>query len=165
MISRWVISLSIIIMTACFGLAQNATRIDGRRHPELIPDTAAFRAVLLLHSHFEMPEVAQRSEQFHAKVSLNAADHTTYDQVLRKFRQEYESLLRAHESFIDANISSASITDLQEEANDTRQALSGLVEATRAQLATRLSANGFAKLDDFVQTEKTHMVVGVRGAQ
>jgi hypothetical protein len=40
-----------------------------------------------------------------------------------------------------------------------------LVETARAEMAARMTKEGTAKLDAFVQSEKIHMVVGVRSAQ
>lgn len=157
--------IGVLLLSACCGFAQTATRIDGRQHPELIPDTAAYRSVFLLHSHFETSEATARSEQLQGNVGLSAADHQLYLQTLKNFRQQYEVLINTHNAFIDANTASASIADLQKEVSETRQSVSRLVEATRAQLAAGLSKAGAARLDAFVQSEKLHMVVGVRSGQ
>jgi hypothetical protein len=160
---RWFIGM--LLLTAGCALAQTATRIDGRQHPELIPDTAAYRSVFLMQSHFDTAEMAARSEQLQGNIGLSASDHQLYLQTLKTFRQQYEILINTHNAFVDAKTASATIADLQQEVSGTRQAISRLVEATRAQLAAGLSKPGVAKLDAFVQSEKTHMVVGVRSGQ
>ena len=82
-----------ILVSSTLGLAQAPTRIDGRVHPELIPDNAAYRAVLLMHSHFATPEETTRSEQLHTRFAFSDADHQVYDQILRDFRLQYENLV------------------------------------------------------------------------
>jgi hypothetical protein len=136
-----------------------------RQHPELIPDNAAYRSVFMMQSHFETTEAAARSEQLQGNIGLTVADHKIYDEALRNFRQQYEMLVQAHNAFVDANTASATVADLQKEVSDTRQSISRLVEATRAQLAAGLSKDGMARLDAFVQSQKTQMVVGVRSGQ
>lgn len=160
---RWLIG--VLLLTACCSFAQTATHIDGQQHPELIPDNAAYRSVFLMQSHFETAEAVTRSEQLHGNIRLSAADHQLYDEILKSFHQQYEILISTHNAFVDANIASATAADLRKELSDTRQAISRLVEATRAQLSAGLSREGLATLDAFVQSEKTHMVVGTRSAQ
>ena len=160
---RWLIG--VLLLTACCGFGQSATRIDGRQHPELIPDNAAYRSVFLMQSHFETAEAVARSEQLQGNIGLTAADHQLYIQTLKNFRQQYEALINTHNAFVDANTTSATVADLQNEVSGTRQSISRLVEATRAQLASGLSKEGLAKLDAFVQSQKTQMVVGVRSGQ
>ena len=82
---RWLIEM--LLLAACCGFTQTATRIDGRQHPELIPDTAAYRSVFLMQSHFETTEALTRSEQLHGNIGFAAADHQLYDEVLKNFRQ------------------------------------------------------------------------------
>jgi hypothetical protein len=96
---------------------------------------------------------------------LTATDRQIYLETLKVFRQQYEIVINTHNAFVDANTSSASVADLQKEVSSTRQSLSRLVEATRAQLAAGFSKEGAAKFDAFVQSEKVHMVVGVRSGQ
>jgi hypothetical protein len=155
----------LVLLASCCAFAQNATRIDGRLHPELISDNSAYRAVFLMHSHFATETETARSEQFHANIGLGVGDHQIYDEILKGFRDQYEVLVGTHNAFIDSNTSSASIADLQTEVSDTRQSLSRLVETARTQLAAGMSTTGIAKLDAFVQSQKTHIVVGVRSAQ
>jgi hypothetical protein len=157
--------IGMLLLGACCGIAQTATRIDGRQHPELIPDNAAYRSVFMMQSHFETSEAAARSEQLQGNIGLTPADHQLYDEVLKNFRQQYEMLIQTHNTFVDANTASASVADLQKEVSDTRQSISRLVEATPAQLAAGLSKEGLATLDAFVQSQKTQMVVGIRSGQ
>jgi hypothetical protein len=159
----WLIGM--LLLTVCCGFGQTATRIDGRQHPELIPDNAAYRSVFLMQSHFETAEAAARSEQLQGNIGLTAADHQLYIQAPKNFRQQYKALISTHNAFVDANTASATVADLQKEASETRQSISRLVEATRAQLAAGLSKEGAAKLNGFVQSRKTQMVVGVRSGQ
>ena len=92
-------ALGLVLLAVCCGFAQNATRIDGRQHPQLIPDNAAYRTVFLMHSHFETQQATTRSEQFHALIGFTAADHQAYDEVLRDFRQEYDHQVERHNAF------------------------------------------------------------------
>lgn len=161
--SCWAVGL-VLLLSVC-GSAQNATRIDGRQHPQLIPDNAAYRTVFLMHSHFETQQAATRSEQFHALIGFAAADHQAYDEVLRNFRQQYDHQVESHNAFVDSASSSSSIQEIREEVSNARKSLSMLVETARAEMAARMTKEGTAKLDAFVQSEKTRMVVGVRSAQ
>lgn len=70
---RWIMGM--LLLAACCGFSQTATRIDGRQHPELIPDNAAYRSVFMMQSHFETAEAAARSEQLQRNIGLTAADH------------------------------------------------------------------------------------------
>ena len=119
----------------------------------------------MMQSHFETSEAAARSEQLQGNIRLTPADRQVYDEALKNFRQQYETLINTHNAFIDANTASAAVPELQKEVSETRQSISRLVEATRAQLAAGLSKEGAAKLDAFVQSQKTQMVVGVRSGQ
>jgi hypothetical protein len=103
-----------VFLVAVCGFAQKPTRIDGRTHPELIPDNAAYRAVFLMHSHFAAPEETVRSEQFHARLALTAGDHEAYDQILKDFRLQYENLVQAHNAFVDSG-SSVIVASLRDE--------------------------------------------------
>jgi len=154
----------ILCLFAVSGFAQNATRIDGRQHPELIPDTAAYRAVFLMHSHSATPQEIARSEQFHARIALSRIDHYAYEQALATFRQHFDGLVAAHNAFVDAS-ASVSIDDMKQEGAAFKQSLSALVQQTRNQLASVMTNDGLAKLDAFVQSEKAHMTVGVRSQQ
>jgi hypothetical protein len=87
---RWLIG--VLLLSACCGIAQTATRIDGRQHPELIPDNAAYRSVFMMQSHFETSEAAARSEQLQGNIGLTAADRQLYEDVLKNFRQQYKLL-------------------------------------------------------------------------
>ena len=123
------------------------------------------RLVFLMHSNRASAEEIARSEQLHSSINLTAADHLAYDAVLKGFRDQYEILAQRHDAFVDSNTTSASIADLQMEVSQTRQSLASLVEAAHTQLAAGMSKEGMAKLDAFIQSEKTHMVVGVRSEQ
>jgi hypothetical protein len=112
-----------------------------------------------MHSHFATEAEIARSEQLHANLGLTTADHQVYDRLLKDFRLQYDNLAQAHNAFIDS-ASSATTDDIRGEMAGLRQSQSILVQTTRAQLAARLSKEGLAKLDAFVQLEKTHMIVG-----
>jgi hypothetical protein len=144
--------------------AQDATRIDGRQHPELIPDVAAYRAVLLMHSHFETEEDTARTEQLHNRIGLSPADHQIYDEVLKHLRQQYDSRVGIHDASVDS-LSNASIQEMRDEASAVRKSLSALVEPAGTELGARMTTQGVARLGAFVESEKTHMIVGLRSMQ
>lgn len=157
--------LALLLLALSCGLAQSPTRIDGRQHPELIPDNTAYRAVFLMHSHSASAEETARSEQLHALIGLNGADHIVYDTMLKDFRARYDEIVQTHDAFVVSNTASAAIADLQAEVAATRRSISALVQVERGRLQSEMSSEGLSKLAAFVQGEKTHMIVGVRSAQ
>lgn len=112
------------------GFAQQTT-INGREHPELIPDEAAARAVFSVHSMYGCPTakadcdvaaVVANTEKHHAKLNLSPADHDIYDAAMQALFNNPKSLTTAF-----------------------------------ASLLPTLSADGQAKLKAFIQSEKAHM--------
>lgn len=158
----WAVGLLLLLTPS--GFAQNPTQTNGRLHPELIPDTAAYRAVFLMHSHLPSEQEIQRSELFHARLSFTVADHKLYDRALSDFRRQYDALVQSHDSFVTSG-ASANLEEMRLQDAAYRQSISMLVGTTRLQLTRELSKDGLSKLSAFVQSEKSHMVVGVRSAQ
>ena len=161
---RSLVLIGLIALVAASGIAQTPTRIDGRKHPELIPDNAAYRAVFLMQSHFATDAETARSEQFHKMLDLSTQDHTAYDRAMVQFRQAYDLLVKAHDDFV-AGSSLQSNETIHEEVIQYRQKISALVKSTREALDSSMTPDGLVKLDTFVQSQKSHMIVGTGVAQ
>lgn len=62
------------------------TTVDGREHPELIPDDAAARAVFSVHSMFDTPANTANTAKHQAKIGLSAADLAAYNAAMLAYR-------------------------------------------------------------------------------
>ena len=74
--------LLLFLLLPNVGFAQQTT-VTGSEHPELIPDSAAARAVFNVHSMFGSPANAANTEKQHAKLNLSPADHALYDAAMQ----------------------------------------------------------------------------------
>jgi hypothetical protein len=112
--------------------------IDGAVHPELIPDSTAWRLWMLsvTAKDPQHPELAeQREEAFLAKAGFSEADRPQVKQALENFRTAYEKIL-------------------QDQGNT--------LKARRDLLVTETQVNLLAlrpKLKEFIQGEKVRMRV------
>lgn len=129
--------LVLVLLLSGVGFAQQTT-INGREHPELIPDEAAVQAVFSVHSMYGCPTakadcdiaaVVANTEKHHAKLNLSAADHAIYD-----------AAMQAYFAGGKKNVAAA---------------MTGLLS---------LSAEGQAKLKAFIQSEKARMQYHVQPA-
>jgi hypothetical protein len=74
--------LVLFLLLSGMGFGQQTT-INGSEHPELIPDSAAARAVFNVHSMFGSPADTANTEKQHAKLNLSPADHAIYDAAMQ----------------------------------------------------------------------------------
>ena len=124
--------------------------IDGAVTPELIPDSIAYG--LFLHAMAEpvnaTPEQQRRQRAKPGRAQLAEADLLALLPILSDFQQRNQDL---EQSFQGGTGSSAS-------ANlDSKRA--ELVSAARGWMKMTVTPDGVAKLDNFIQTEKRHMVI------
>lgn len=129
--------------------------IDGAVHPELIPDTVAYRLYLVAISTPQNPtQVEQQRERVHVtRTGLADTDQQTFIGILSDFRSKYDALVAEYnESAKGANARNES-TDI----HVLLQKLDDLVQSTRAAIGVRLSSQGAAKLHAFVVSEKKNM--------
>jgi len=124
--------------------AQRAT-INGGQHPELIPDSVAYRVVLIAHSRNSTPAEAAASEAKRGRIGLSSAGLAQYGNILTNFRTQYDAL-----------------ANTQAPGPTVAAAISALVARTRSELAN-LPAPDAAAFARFVQAEKAHMVTSEKG--
>ena len=132
--------------------------IDGSLHPELIPDSVAYRLFFLMASRRD-PLVVPTREIAHRHGMLRAAgiitDYDTHnvDTILATFRAQYTALSNEY------NATAATAT------SDAPQKLflarrDQLVQFTRDQLKSNLSQQVMAAFDAHIQQEKSMMKAG-----
>jgi hypothetical protein len=136
--------------------ASATNMIDGSQHPELIPDSTAYRLYLLTVSvPSNSTEGDRRVQSSHlAKAQLDANDLQSMTAVLAAFRSEHDAWLSKYNAEAAAQGATFDPTPFLQQQED-------LVNSTRAALAKSLSANGMARLCQHVQGEKKFMKVAV----
>jgi len=69
---------ALLLLLSSMAFAQQTT-INGREHPELIPDSAAAQAVFSVHSMFSTPADAANTAKQQAKIGLSTDDLAIYN--------------------------------------------------------------------------------------
>lgn len=136
--------------------AAAANMIDGSQHPELIPDSTAYRLYLLTVSvPSNSTEGDRRVQSSHlAKAELDANDLQSMIAVLAAFRSQHDAWLIKYNAEAAAQGATFDPTPFLQQQED-------LVNSTRAALAKSPSANGMARLSQHIQGEKKFMKVAV----
>jgi hypothetical protein len=137
-----------------------ANLIDGRVHPELIPDLTAYRLVLIAISKPPDPtndQIKHQQAQL-SKIGLQELDERGLISILANFNAEYRNLIRTWNEQATAANARGQRADL----NYFRLERDQLVQSTHDAIKSNLSANGWARFDAYVQHEKTHMKVSAR---
>lgn len=133
--------------------------IDGSKNPELIPDLAAYRAVLLAFSEPENATDAQKA-RFQAKIApagLSDPDTDAFLGVLTNFRKQSDALHAQAAAILARNpFPHPDSVDYQTLKDITQQEQAVFAEAISA-IPARLSMDGAAKLETFVKNEKRGM--------
>jgi hypothetical protein len=127
------------------------TMIDGAAHPELIPDSTAYRLYLVAVSTEQNPTEAEQTHQraHLMRTGLVDTDRQILTSVLSDFRAKYDALVKEYNDSAKAD----STTDI----HALLKKLDDLVQSTRDTISVRLSAGGTAKLHAFVVSEKKNM--------
>ena len=127
--------------------------IDGAVHPELIPDSVAYRLYLVAVSTGPNPtETDQTHQRAHVmKTGLVGTDQQILISVLSDFRSKYDALVTDY----NASAKADSTTDV----HALLKKLDDLIQSTRDTISVRLSSRGAAKLHSFVVSEKKNMKV------
>jgi hypothetical protein len=135
--------------------------IDGREHPELIPDSVAYRMYFLTVGEFPNPTDARKKRQsaFLSKARLSDKDSSTVVRVLEDFRVKFASMATAYNAQVEAAVKAG--TGLPD-GNVFMAQRDRLVQDTRDRLKLALSVNGMANLDAHIQTEKANMRLNVQ---
>lgn len=125
--------------------------IDGAAHPELIPDSVAYRLYLVAVSTNPNPtEVEQTHQRAHLiRTGLTDTDRQMLTSILSDFRTKYDALVKEYNDSAKADPTSNVHTLLKK--------IDNLVQSTRDNISVRLSSHGAAKLHAFVISEKKNM--------
>jgi hypothetical protein len=168
MFKRAIITMSSLVVFAFGTLAQTqaphqhnaATMIDGAVHPELIPDSVAYRLYFIAVAEDPQPTAPQKTRQ-HAHLraaGLSEADISSTALILANFKTQYAALI-------------ATYNESQEVQNNTNDGLAAfllqreqLVQATRDALTASLTPAGMTKFDARIHTEKSKMQVASQEA-
>jgi len=136
-----------------------AGTIDGAKNPELIPDQVAYRLVLLGIAEPENATDAQKA-RFQAKIApagLDVSDTEALLGVLAPFQTQLDGLNAQGNQILARNPFPLSGTpDYQNLVQLGQQKDAAIAQAISA-LPARLSSDGAAKLQSFVQTQKQGM--------
>jgi hypothetical protein len=133
--------------------APNVNVIDGAVHPELIPDSVAYRLYLVTVSTGQNPTATeQKHQRAHLmKTGLDDIDQQMFVSVLSAFRAKYDALVNEYNTSAKAD----STTDV----HTLLKKLDDLVQSTRDTISVRLSSQGAAKLHSCIVAEKKNMKV------
>ncbi|MDE3178093.1 MAG: hypothetical protein KGM47_00420 [Acidobacteriota bacterium] len=163
--------VSVAIACAAFGGPQAATQqsdapsmsmgretvIDGAIHPELIPDSTAYRLFFLtIATPLDATAAQQRRERAYLEsAGLDGKDLQAAVSVLATFKAQYDKLIKQYDG---------SVTNANEAAATRAVGLfllsqRAIVLDTLAQLKARLSPGGMARLEAHVQREKRNMKI------
>jgi hypothetical protein len=127
--------------------------IDGAVHPELIPDSVAYRLYLVPISTGQNPTKAdQERQRAHlTKTSLSATDQQLFVSILSDFRTKYDTLV--------ADYNTAAKADATTDVHTLLNKLDDLIQSMRDAISVRLPSQGAARLYSFVVSEKKNMKV------
>ncbi len=125
--------------------------IDGMLHPELIPDSVAYRLYLVALSTGQNPtEAEQERQRAHLmKTGLSDTDQQLFVGILSDFKTKYDELV--------ADYNAAAKADATTDVHTLLKKLDDLIQSTRDTISVRLSSRGAAKLHAFVLSEKKNM--------
>lgn len=132
--------------------------IDGKDHPELIPDSVAYRLYFITVGELPHPTDARKKRQraFLGKVhGLPQSDSDAVVRVLEDFKVKFASMVAAYNSQVEAAMKAGG-TNLPDGTAFLAER-DQLVQDTRDRLKLALSAQGMANLDAYVQAEKRAM--------
>jgi hypothetical protein len=166
---RFLLMLAVASLLMPFSYAQSSTRphqhsasasgvvVDGAVHPELIPDSIAYRLYFLAVSTgvSASDEDRKQKQLYLRKASLEEGDLNALTSTLTEFRTKFDSVVAQYNQ-------SATAATARNEAPDIHgflRQIDGLVQSTRNTLKARLSPQGMTQFDAFVRSEKTHMKV------
>lgn len=131
--------------------------IDGAVHPELIPDSTAYRLYFVMVSKPPSPtdEQMRRQSAQLAKVGLTESDKKTATAILAGFYSQYHALLANY------NEQATAAWTKGEKIDQTAFLLQRdqLVQSTHDAMMNTLTQGGWARLDGYVQNEKRKMKI------
>jgi hypothetical protein len=137
--------------------------IDGAQHPELIPDSTAYRLFLIMVSEPQnaTAEESERQLAFLRAAGLEDADIQAAIPILAKFKVRYSDLMKRYNASVDRANAGGSAPGL---ANLLRSR-DRLVQTARDQLAAVLSEEAISRFHAHIQKEKTGMTIPAKEGQ
>lgn len=134
-----------------------STLIDGAVHPELIPDSLAYRLYFVAVSTGQNPTEAERKhQQAHLmKAGLEESDREVFVSILSDFRSKYDALVAQYNDSARAALARNEVTDVR----SLLRKLDELVQSTRDTMSVRLTTRGAARVHSFLLSEKKNMQV------
>ena len=136
---------------------ETAAMIDGAKHPELIPDSTAYRLYFVAMATDQNASESDRKRQkaHMAKTGLSANEQEVLVIALSDFRRQYDELVRQYNEEARRALARNEMADV----GRLLRALDGLVEATRSTLRAQLPADSAARFHAFIQFEKRNMKI------
>jgi hypothetical protein len=133
--------------------------INGAKNPELIPDNDAYRAVFIALAEPQNASDAQKA-RYQAKIAsagLSADDTEAFRVILAALQTQLDALnAQANQILARDPLPLAGTPDYQQLLDLSKQSQPVFAQAMSA-LPARLSADGVAKLQAYVQNEKRGM--------
>jgi hypothetical protein len=155
----WAVALPILLLAFSGPASAQDTShpsvIDGKSHPELVSDSAAYG---LIFQHFaalltdEKLDPAVKANLFQA-INLSPADETVLRTELLNHKGRKDAAIAAH------NQRNKDATARGEAVANFLPTHRQIISDTRIDLISKMSADGILKLDAFVQMEKRHMKI------
>lgn len=163
--------LSVPIVFAAVCSAQNeqavhnhvsAPMIDGAVHPDQIPDVVAYRLVLLGLSTPPNPTDIQTKHHLARirEIGLSSDDGAVLDSALARFNLDYHDMIAAY----NENATALNARGQRADINSFLLKRDQFIRSTHDQLKSVLSAEGWGRLDAYVQSNKRHMKISVAEA-
>ncbi len=168
---RYVTTVFVLFMFALGAWAQNspphqhtdtaADVVDGSLHPELIPDSVAFRLyfIALAEEDATLTTASDHQKAFFFMAGLPNTDVEAAAGILRNFKSRLDALTDAYNTAVVSTNDSTNDRTLFVSKRET------LVQATRDAFNAVLSNTGAAHFNAHVQREKQKMQVSAREVQ
>jgi hypothetical protein len=137
--------------------------INGKEHPELIPDSTAYRLYFVAIGEPPNPSAgrAARQRAYLEKIGVGDGDLQGLVRVLADFKVQYASIIARFNASEEAAAKLGAASHTSEFLLERDQ----LVQATRDSLAMTLSPKGMGKFDSHIQNEKRRMQVVAKEGQ
>lgn len=159
------LTLALVASTAAFAQNNQPTHqhetagiIDGKDHPELIPDLTAYKMFFVTSGQLPTAtpnELAIQQGRVQNKLQFSTGDAIKFILVTNEFRIHYERLVADHNKRADDAFAAS-----QKPADDNIEGeIANLTAATVGKLQSVLSPEAAARLAAVVTAEKAHMKV------
>jgi hypothetical protein len=136
--------------------------IEGKDHPERIPDLTAYRLYLItLAKPSTATEAEKRGQAAHLRrMGLSDPDNQALVTVMASFRERYMKLIEDFNKQAEAANAKGQNIDHVQLLRDRDT----LVQTTRDTLKSVLTPDGFGRMDSHIRAEKRAMTITVEEA-